>query len=59
MKIFYFGSVIDNTSFDENVEKSKIKPSASAQSFEIQSVAYQTQQSRTRRYVWRQAQDER
>lgn len=34
MKIFYFGSVIDNTSFNENVEKSKIKPSASAQSFE-------------------------
>ncbi|MDY3929289.1 MAG: glycosyltransferase [Clostridia bacterium] len=34
MKIFYFGSVCSQDVFNKTVEKSKIKPSASAQSFE-------------------------
>lgn len=34
MKIFYFGSVCDNTVFNETVNKSRVKPSASAQNFE-------------------------
>lgn len=34
MKVFYFGSVCSNAVFNSTVEKSKIKPSASAQNFE-------------------------
>ncbi len=34
MKLFYFGSVCANSVFNETVQKSKVKPSASAQTFE-------------------------
>lgn len=34
MKLFYFGSVCANEVFNETVARSKVKPSASAQSFE-------------------------
>ena len=34
MKLFYFGSVCDKEIFNETVNKSKVKPSASAQNFE-------------------------
>lgn len=34
MKLFYFGSVCGQKEFNETVEKSKVKPSASAQNFE-------------------------
>ena len=34
MKLFYFGSVCADEIFNETVRKSKVKPSASAQSFE-------------------------
>lgn len=34
MKLFYFGSVCDNTVFNDTVQKSRVKPSSSAQSFE-------------------------
>lgn len=34
MKLFYFGSVCSDEKFNETVAKSKVKPSASAQSFE-------------------------
>lgn len=35
MKLFYFGSVCAQDVFDETVKKSKTKPSASAQNFEL------------------------
>lgn len=34
MKMFYFGSVCANSVFNETVQKSRVKPSASAQTFE-------------------------
>ena len=34
MKLFYFGSVCSQKKFNETVEKSRVKPSASAQNFE-------------------------
>lgn len=34
MKLFYFGSVCSEAKFNETVEKSRVKPSASAQNFE-------------------------
>jgi len=34
MKVFYFGSVCSNIVFNDTVEKSRVKPSASAQNFE-------------------------
>ena len=34
MKLFYFGSVCSELKFNETVEKSRVKPSASAQNFE-------------------------
>ena len=35
MKLFYFGSVCAPAWFDQTVQKSRVKPSASAQSFEM------------------------
>jgi len=35
MKLFYFGSVCSDKIFNETVEKSRVKPSASAQNFEL------------------------